>query len=354
MTFTQTGPNLNQADVTIIYEMMTTITFRRSPSLLSFSTQKYEDALQNAYGSVVQVPDLSTSVTAERGVGDAWDARSELSANQIGLVVNKHRENGFKVRYNTDREVPWDVVAQGEQAIANSMMVDMETDFHTYLAGLTTKTITTSSEAFAAADRPVAAGSGDNGNAGKIALRSFGSSGNVITRDGNPTGTAAGQIWEALLFGITRFQRLNVQNGVQIGGMLDENQCYFLLPPELFNVLSNWLLDKSLDWDLINQSLYLTQGLFSRMDFQGMLRNVTFLTPNVLPIPTRNNAGNPWVAYMGYPWATSYHKRPIFRADWGATENQTEPFGVRNQLCDYGYQVLQHEGLIKFQFATAA
>lgn len=353
MTFTQTGPNIANADVTIIYEMMTTITFRRSPSLLSFSTQKYESTLQNAYGSVVQVPDLSASASAERGVGDAWDTRSELGANQIGLVINKHRENGFKVRYNTANEVPWDVVAQGEQAISNSLMVDIETDYHNYLAGLTTKVITTPSAPWAAADRPVPAGTGDNGNAGKIAQRNFGSSGNVITMDGTPSGDAANFIWEALKFGITRFQRLNVQNGVQIGGMLDENALYFLLPPELFNVLTDWALEKELDWDRINESLYLTQGLFNTMDFQGTLRNVRFITPNVLPVPTRNNAANPWVAYMGYPWAVSAHKRPTFRADWGATENQTEPFGVRNQLCDYGFQLLQHEGLIKFQFATA-
>ena len=354
MAFVQTGPSLSNADVSIAYEMMTTITFRRSPSLLSFSTQQYAATLQNNYGSIVNVPDLSASTTASRGVGDPWDKRSELGASQIGLVVNKHRENGFKVRYNTANEVPWDVVAQGEDAIANSMAIDIESDYHTYLAGLTTKTITGASDPFGTADVPADNGGGDNGNAGKIAVKKYGSAGNVITRDGSPSGTAAGFIFDALQFGLTRFQRLHVRNGVQIGGMLDNMSTYFLLPVELFNVLVDWALAKNLDWNALNESGYLTQGLFSRMDFQGELRNVKFLTPTVLPAPTANNANNPWVAYMGFAWATSYHPRPIFRADWGAAENQTEPFAVRNQLCDYGFQLLQHQGLIRFEFATAA
>jgi len=354
MPFAQTGPALANAQVSNLFSTTTTVNFKRRSSLLSFSTQAHEAEIQNNYGAYIQVPDLTATAAAERGVGDNWDARSELSANQVGITVSKHRENGFKIRYNTANEVPFDVMAQGNESMDIDMGNAMEDDFHAYLAGLTTKTVTQPGAAFAAADAPKADGTGDNGNAGKIVARKFGSSGNLITMDGTPSGDADGYIWDAIRFALQHFKRLNVRGGRQVGGMLPEDQIYMLLPVELYAVLENWLADKGLDWDKLNTSIYEMQGVFSTLDFEATIKKVNILTPNVLPAPTRNHANNPWVFYCGFPWATSFHQRPKLRADWGASENQTAPFSVFNQLCDYGFQLLQQQGLIRFEIATAA
>ena len=354
MSFTQTGPVLANNDVTIVYSPMTTITFKRNPSFLSFSTQKYAGTVQRAFGCVINVPDLSATISATRGSGDAWDSRKELGSNQIGISVNKHRENGFKTKYNTPLEVPWDTIAQGETSMAIDMTTGMEDDFHTYVAGLTSLTVTAAGTEFGSGDVPVAAGNGDNGNAGKIAKRVLTTTKDFINSAGLPTANGAELIWEALTFGLTRFQRLNVRSGLQVGGMLPEDDLYMFMPVELFVVLRDYMRDQKLDWDEMNRSLYLSAGLFSNMDFQGSLQNVRILTPTVLPVPAADKAANPWVFYMGYPWATSLHPRPPFRASWGAAENQTEPFSVTNQLCDYGYQLIQQAGLIRFEIGTVA
>ena len=354
MSFSATTPSINAADVNVIHSTMTAITLERAPMLAMLCDRQFEGELSSARSTIINIPDLSATAAASRGRTDAYDDRSELGAQQTVHEIDKHYESGYKISYIDQIEVPWNAVAQANEAVASALMTTIDDQINTYWAGLTTKTITTPSTDWAAADLPKDDGSGNNTNAGSIAQFVYGTTGNIIPNTGVPSSDAAGAFVRDFLAAVSlRFERRNVWSGNYIGGSADPQRAFCVLPPELVKVLSDDLATQNYHWDELTSSLLRGPSILSTIKYHGTLYGIEIMSSNALPIPTGNASGTPWKFYAGTPRATALSVRPMFESTWSAQQNQTEPFAEVNRLADFGIQLINHDLLVEGQIKTA-
>jgi len=355
MAFSATSPGINAADVNTVHSMMTAITFIRGQSLAGLCSRAFEGDLANARSTVIHLPNLSATVPASRGRNDAYDNRSELGATQIKHEIDQHYESGFKISYIDEIEVPWATVAQAEEAMTANMAKQIDDQIWAYIAALTTKTLTSKTLAFAAGDTTKEDGSGDNGNAGKVGLFSYGSDNNDIPATGVPeSNTARGYIYQFLNDVLLRFRRRNVSMGVNIGGDARYNEVFAVFPPELVDVLVDDMAAKNYHWDELTSTIVRNRAILETAQYTGAVNGIRVFASNAIPAPTESKTTAKWKFFAGTPAALLLSIRPQLRAMWDATTNQTEPYRESNLICDFGIDLLNRELLIMGSINTAS
>ena len=353
MAFSATTPSIANADVNVVHDAITAITLKRAVSWPMFVDRSSEGRLARARSAILHLPSLGATAATSRGRTDAYDNRSELGATQIVHEIDKHFESGFKLSYIDALEVPWDTVAQGRQSMDLDMMIKVEDELSEYILALTTKALTTRTLDFAVGDTTNAAGSGDNGNAGKVGEFKYGASGHIITAAGVATATSRAYPAKFLRDVAVRWKRRNVRGGASIGGdpMTMAAVAYFT--PEIFDVLVDWLIAEDFHFDSLTSPLLSGPSILTTMDFEGMLWKFHIVSTNAIPAPTSSGTTRPWRAVAMTPKAVKLSKRPTFNATFGATDNETEPFYQTNMICDWGHDLFNRELLVRGRFETA-
>ena len=348
---------LSASDVRVVHSRMTRITIIRRPSIKQICDRSHEAELQAANAVVVHQPDLSSAAMSDRGRDDAYDAATEVGASQVIFDIDIHGEVGNKIYYLDLVEVPWDVMAQVNEAQSAYEVQYCGDKIYTYLRGLTAKAITSPTEEItAAADLPKDDNTGDNNNAGKIAMLTYGSkSANFVSSAGAVSGDVArGYPLEFIRNISLRWKALSIIDGSYVGGMPrgDESMAWF--HPVLIDVLRRDMEAKDLHFDTLTEGLLSGPSILAPdgRQWEGMLDKVHIMADASLTPPASDAASTFWDMFAITPVGLSWAERPLREMEWSAMEYQDEPCHVMRKIRDAGVQLTHNFLVVRGRIST--
>ena len=284
----------------------------------------------------------------------------EFSLSQQTWKIDKGGENSFKMYVNDIARSSRgrQRILDGQAKMVSYGIADREDDLVEYLDALTVYT----TNAPAAADLPLLANTGSNGNAGKIRHVTLGVAANTIDdEDGglNGNNTAKTATATALVDGLatlrTRIRRRNV--GVTEQGRViaqDPGTFMFLCPPEVGRAYNESLRQLKVQGEALNQDLYRDLNAFSNDAFEFQLNNLASFSSTALPLPDAATDG--FDCYLMTPKAVQYAEN--FINVWSQAPNSAGgvnggPFYSYHQMFEWGRKLVNPECIIKVTVRSA-
>jgi len=336
---------MDKADMEQRFSRRTTVDVDRSPTVLALLDRGWQDELLEAEQTTIQnwnlaSADATVAALTRAGAKAAWQAAKEMARTQIVFSWTQQAQQGVDVPYLDVVQSPVPTLNKVRAALAAALSRQIEDNIVAYLNGLATYT----TAAPAAGDLPAEAGNGPNGNAGKIWSKSYGDGSNYISVAGEPKGTGASLVKQALRDASVRFQRTNVLTGVGVG-TTQPSQPVCLLQPELLRVMADDMEDEASGaWSPPERAAAEGPAILRGPRYGGTYRGIMLVSSNGLPAPSAKGS---WPFYVLCREAVTFARSMAIIQNLTPQTNQTGPTYISRALMFFGRQLVNAHLAVK-------
>lgn len=256
-------------DTKDVYSVKTTQQWYQKNIWAQLFGRTYQQDLSDAYATIIQNPNFGNLTVTSRAKGSDVKARQYIDTAQLKMVRDQRWE--FNVGINQDDlltapKVPWQELIR--RAIMQKVDEYANANLQAYLLSLTYDN------------------TAGNGRSFKVARENPGDNYISTAVPGTWKGTGIQLINDAIEELLTVCYEANYIDGVDITGTPQAGLITLVLSPRQFKVLLANMRAQKLDWDKINQELYMKkQSLFDNKAFAGMLMGVNIVVTNTYPAP---------------------------------------------------------------------
>ena len=141
-------------------------------------------------------------------------------------------------------------------------------------------------------------------------------------------------IWSAIRAFALKCERANV-NSMESDSV---GRKFMVLPPELFDGFTNWLLEQNFQWDALTSDLLEQGSVRGGGMFQGRLRGIDIFTDNNVAVPTGSANWN-FFAGVRASWRANIRRLPGYTQIFSPGENQISdhPAHLMREAIDIGW-----------------
>lgn len=175
-----------------------------------------------------------------------------------------------------------------------------------------------------------------------------GSASKYIAPDGSLTGTNASKmpynVIRRLSLALATQNVLGPASLDPLSGNMSRG-AWLLVRPEIFDVLSEYFLDKNLHFDRLNESLLVSNSIFEAQPYQGMLKGIAIFSTSALKPASSTR---PWVGYGGLVQGWTLTVKPGVVQTFSPQTNPDDSDWMVRQKGRFGYNRLNSNYLFKY------
>jgi len=336
---------MDKADMEARFSRRTTVDVDTSPTVLALLDRSWQDELLDAEQTTIQNWNLASAdptigALTRDSAKAAWASAKEMARTQIVFSWSRQSQQGVDVPYLDVVQSPVPTLNKVRAALAAALSREIEEDVVAYLNGLATY----ATAAPAKGDLPTEAGDGPNGNAGKIFTKSYGDASNYISVAGDPKGTGAKLVKQALRDASVRFMRTNVLTGVGVGTP-QPSQPVALMQPELVRVMADEMEDDASGaWSPPERAAAEGPAIIRGPRYGGTYRGIMLVASNGLAAPAAKGS---WPFYVLCREAVTFARSMAIVQNLTPQTNQTGPTYISRALMFYGRQLVNAHLAVK-------
>lgn len=356
------GTNITTSALETDYSTTTVAELRRRVVLGMATDRTWDGAGSEQDASVIRVPDVHTDNTeetdidfrdaAKRAMADRdWSAGSGITSAQVLLTQNREVRKISQLSRLDVNQSPISELEKERDEQVGELARKKEDMLAAYIGSLAT----TTNRVAQAADYPNSAGTGSNGNGGKVYTQSFGVAGGNKTIDinGVPKNAEARKYpTDILKAGRLIMTRNNYLRGGGITSMGDRNDMvYAFMAPEIAQVLLDDIEESNYFTPNLNENVLGLDDNGPRINgtnaYEGTYRGIHIMTSTN---PVFGGIGNdiPWPIWVMSARAIAWTDGPVIVQVLTPQNNQRGPVYSIRQVQTCGFQLVQRAAILKF------
>ena len=314
---------LTSDDLRTTYPAKVSTEINRRALWPSLCDRSLEPAAQNAYKIVAQdVTAYGPAAYAGHTVDSDWAAETRTSAAQVELEMDKIQEYNAAISWYHAKLAP----IRYEQLMLQSAMQKLATAIDGSVADVL------NDATWAAAN-----------------TQKYGSTSVYISQAGVPTGTGA----DKLPYTMMRDFSLKVREDDWVDGAIVGSpigNIWIVMPPTIFQLLADYLLDKGYGWDPLTASQLQQASILGGGRFRGRLFGIDIFTSTAIDEPAA--AGAEWWCFAGTNAGLLHAQvRPLVVVV-DPTVNPVAPELSIHVMAAWGTKIFQQKFLQRYEFQS--